>query len=107
MGVSAGRLIDSGCYNTAIGGNALRSNSLCSEHTAVGYAALYSNTTGQSNTAVGFCSLITNETGGFNVSLGRYVCVEIPLALKTQLLVIELYNVILQVIKMLRTEPHL
>jgi len=59
-----------GLYNTAIGQLSLYSNTTASNNTAVGYQAGYSNTTGAGLTAVGYQALITNSTGGYNTAVG-------------------------------------
>ena len=59
-----------GSYNTAIGELALIYNS-GGENTAVGSQALQSNTTGSNNTAVGYNALFSNTKGGDNVALGQ------------------------------------
>jgi hypothetical protein len=56
--------------NTAVGVNALFSNTTGDSNTANGYQALYSNTTGQYNTANGFEALYTNTTGSENIANG-------------------------------------
>ncbi len=56
--------------NTAVGVNALHSNTTGLDNTATGYDALLSNTTGNSNTAVGVETLIVNTTGGANTGVG-------------------------------------
>ena len=63
-----------GLYNTAVGSQALRGNTIGSSNTAVGYVALPSNTTGQQNVAVGYASLQSNSTGSFNTACGMYAC---------------------------------
>ncbi len=57
-------------YNTAIGKNALQSNTTGTYNTASGYYALYSNTTGYSNTASGSSALYSNKTGQNNTASG-------------------------------------
>ena len=57
--------------NTAVGYQALFSNTTGNVHVAVGHGSLRSNTTGAQNTAVGFESMYANTTGGFNVAMGR------------------------------------
>src|SRR5205807_4432295 len=41
-----------------------------SDNTALGYQAMYSNSTGQENSAVGSLALHDNTTGGANVAVG-------------------------------------
>ncbi len=62
---------NTGSYNTAVGSNALRTNTSASYNTAVGYYSLYTNSTGTYNTALGYYSLYSN-TGSYNSSLGSY-----------------------------------
>jgi uncharacterized coiled-coil protein SlyX len=75
-----------GIFNTAVGGQALYSNTNGIENTATGYLALTSNTigfgntangyqalefnTGDGNTAIGAAALENNTTGGSNIALG-------------------------------------
>jgi len=59
-----------GNSNTAIGLNALRSNTTGSSNTANGVNALSSNTTGNSNTANGLSALRLNTTGNYNTANG-------------------------------------
>jgi hypothetical protein len=56
--------------NTAIGFQALFSNTTGPHNTATGDAALYSNTTGIGNTATGYISLYSNTTGRANSAYG-------------------------------------
>jgi hypothetical protein len=58
-----------GTQNTAVGKDALYSNTTASNNTAVGYQAGYSNTTGRL-TAVGMKALYANTTGDANVAIG-------------------------------------
>src|SRR5437763_9161631 len=57
--------------NTAIGSVALRANTIGSENTATGTVALYANTTGSDNTATGLGTLGSNTTGGGNTAVGE------------------------------------
>jgi hypothetical protein len=57
-------------YNTAIGWEALYSNTTGTDNTANGYHALRSNTTGQGNTAYGVSTLDSNTTGSYNTANG-------------------------------------
>jgi len=62
----------SGGYNTAIGGNALTSNTTAQFNLAVGFEALRDNTTGADNVALGgYQALIQNTTGSYNVAVGK------------------------------------
>jgi Chaperone of endosialidase len=65
-----GRLLPGVCFNTAVGFNALRSNTTGSDNTAVGAQALQSNTTGGANTATGFDALFSNTAGNNNTAMG-------------------------------------
>jgi hypothetical protein len=56
--------------NTALGGEALQSNTTGSTNTAVGYQAVYSNTTGTANTALGLQALYANTTASSNTAIG-------------------------------------
>jgi hypothetical protein len=71
LGVGAGNPGGStGANNTALGDNALSSNTTGFFNTAVGFDALRSNTTGFLNTAVGTFSLDVNTTGSLNTAVG-------------------------------------
>ena len=59
-----------GSYNSAMGVNALNSNTTGYANTANGYAALYNNTTGNANTANGYAALYNNTTGNANTANG-------------------------------------
>ena len=56
--------------NTAVGSEALFTNTEGTGLTAVGFRALCNNTTGEFNTAIGFRALSLNTTGFWNVALG-------------------------------------
>ena len=56
--------------NTAIGFNALFSDTFGTENTAVGDGAMVDNTTGFDNTAMGWAALYTNTTGIENTAIG-------------------------------------
>jgi hypothetical protein len=58
-----------GLYNTAVGFNAL-ANQFSNWNTAIGYQALESDTSGGLNSAVGAEALASNTTGGYNSALG-------------------------------------
>ncbi len=58
--------------NTAIGNNALFSNTTGYQNTANGAYALNDNTTGYYNTANGYSALLFNTTGYGNTANGRY-----------------------------------
>jgi len=57
--------------NTALGYQALTSNTTGSNNTAFGYETLFSNTSGFANTAIGIHSLRGNTEGNFNTSIGE------------------------------------
>lgn len=69
-GVTVGRGGGSIAENTAIGANALLSNTTGNYNTANGRNALYSNTTGSVNTANGRSALFYNTTGSDNTANG-------------------------------------
>jgi hypothetical protein len=60
-----------GSFNTAVGASALLSNT-GGDNTAVGAQALQSNTTGNDNTAIGISALVTSQTGNRNIALGNF-----------------------------------
>ncbi|MDI3321397.1 hypothetical protein [Pinibacter soli] len=62
---------NTGAYNTAIGYSTLVYNTTGIRNTAVGVWALPQNTTGNYNTAVGFQTLYNNSTGVFNAAFGH------------------------------------
>jgi hypothetical protein len=66
----AGNSTMTGTTNTAIGVQALFSNTTGSQNTASGYGALYYNTTGSQNTADGLFALLRNTTGVDNTASG-------------------------------------
>ncbi len=66
-GVNSGNGIN---YNTAVGKNALYTNTTGFDNTAIGRKALYSNLGGSSNTAVGVLALQSNSTGTKNTAIG-------------------------------------
>jgi uncharacterized coiled-coil protein SlyX len=59
-----------GTANTAIGFQALFSNTTGGDNTASGYQALFSNTSGNNNTATGWIALFSNTTGALNTANG-------------------------------------
>ena len=65
-------LNNTGLYNTAIGWNALYSNSAGIRNTAIGMQALLYNTTGNNNTASGLNALLHNTTGNSNTANGIF-----------------------------------
>ena len=60
-----------GSYNTAVGVNALLSNTTASQNTAVGYQALYTNQTSNANTAVGYQAGYSSNGVVGNVFIGN------------------------------------
>ncbi len=67
LGKGAGNIFS----NTALGMNALYSNTTGYANTASGIYSLYHNTTGRSNTASGYGSLYSNTTGVENTASGH------------------------------------
>jgi hypothetical protein len=63
-------LNNTGLFNTAIGFDALSSNTTGPSNTAIGFQALFSNTTGILNTATGVQALGFNTTGNDNTASG-------------------------------------
>jgi hypothetical protein len=59
-----------GNFNTATGTSALQSNTTAVDNTATGAQALFSNTTGAGNTATGVQALFSNTTGFDNIAVG-------------------------------------
>jgi trimeric autotransporter adhesin len=70
VGVQALLSNTTGYANTAIGFNALSSNTGGFTNTAIGRRALQSNTDGLGNTALGSSALSSNTTGGDNTAGG-------------------------------------
>lgn len=60
----------SGRYNVAVGGSAMKSTTTGNHNTACGFQAMLGNTTGTANTAVGEDALMTNGAGNYNVAVG-------------------------------------
>ncbi len=60
----------SGHNNTAVGARALLANTIGSDNTATGLAALRDNTTGKYNTATGYRAMQDNTTGDNNTGSG-------------------------------------
>lgn len=60
-----------GINNTAVGSEALSSNTIGGGNTAVGFGALSTNTAGGDNTAIGANALQFNTTGNGNTASGR------------------------------------
>jgi hypothetical protein len=71
LGTNAGNPSSStGNRNTAIGEEALRSNTSGSDNTALGAEACYTNTSASSNTCIGSFALGSNSTGQVNTAVG-------------------------------------
>ena len=71
LGTGAGNPgVSTGDRDTALGEQALASNTTGSDNTAVGAEALYSNTSGATNTGVGSFALWSNTTGLVNTAVG-------------------------------------
>jgi hypothetical protein len=70
FGGLAGNLTMTGYDNTAVGYQALLTNTTGSDNTANGVGALYFNTSGSSNTANGSGALLFNTGGGGNTAAG-------------------------------------
>ncbi len=62
-----------GYWNTAVGTEALYSNTTGYANDSYGLVSLYSNTTGFYNSAFGYTSLGSNTTGSNNAAFGTYV----------------------------------
>jgi hypothetical protein len=60
-----------GVNNTALGTEALGSNTTGSTNTAIGTYSLMSNTTGYGNTGLGYATLQSNTTGTDNLAIGQ------------------------------------
>jgi hypothetical protein len=71
LGTGAGNPgVSTGSGNTALGDNALASNTTGFFNTAVGFDSLTTNTTGFENTGVGTFALTANTDGSLNTALG-------------------------------------
>jgi hypothetical protein len=70
IGTGAGTSTSTSLYNTAVGFNALVTNTTGTNNSAFGRGALRYNTTGNYNTALGLQSLNTNTTGLENTASG-------------------------------------
>jgi hypothetical protein len=66
----------SGFSNTAMGADALQLNTIGFDNTAVGIAALTDNTSGNDNTAVGVDALQVDSGGGGNTAMGSFALVK-------------------------------
>jgi hypothetical protein len=72
LGVNALLSNTTGSYNVAFGYDALSSNTTGEYHAAFGYQALDSQTTGTENTAVGYWALQSTNTGSYNTAMGGF-----------------------------------
>lgn len=63
--------VNTGYWNTAIGSQALASNTTATRNTAIGWNTLSTVTTGGSNTAIGGNALNLTTTGSQNTAVGR------------------------------------
>jgi hypothetical protein len=63
---------NTGKFNTALGDQALFTNTSGSNNSATGYKALNANSTGNYNTSNGYQSLYSNTTGSWNTAIGQY-----------------------------------
>ncbi len=70
VGYQSGMADDGGNNNSALGIEALKSNTSGSNNSALGAQALFSNSTGQDNTGTGFNVLYANDTGISNTAVG-------------------------------------
>lgn len=60
-----------GSYNTAVGDQAMRTNTVGFANTATGFQALYKNLGGSRNVASGYRALYSNTSGAGNVAIGN------------------------------------
>ena len=72
-GLTVGRGLGGAVSNTALGTDALKTNTTGTSNTALGYQALLSNTIGLSNVAIGDVALLNNLNGADNVAVGSDV----------------------------------
>jgi Chaperone of endosialidase len=63
---------NTGLWNTAIGYQALSSNTIGGDNVAVGSSALEANSDGYFNVAVGYNAMFSNSSGSFNTATGLY-----------------------------------
>jgi hypothetical protein len=71
--VSVGKGAGTGVNNTAVGEEALQTNTIGTQNTAFGYRALKFNAAASNNTAIGTFTLTSNTTGSDNTAIGRAV----------------------------------
>lgn len=69
-GITVGKGAGTGSYNTAMGSNALISNTTGGYNNAIGRGALTSNISGTNNIALGANALLSNTTGNSNIAIG-------------------------------------
>jgi hypothetical protein len=72
MGYNALYSNTTGYHNSAMGFQALCYNTTGHHNSAMGYYALRSNTTGYNNSAMGVNALYSNTTGSYNSAMGYY-----------------------------------
>jgi hypothetical protein len=70
-GITLGKGAGNGFTNTALGLDALVSNTSGQSNTAIGYLSMSQNTTGNNNLAIGSQSLYSNNTGFSNLAIGN------------------------------------
>jgi hypothetical protein len=70
IGANALTTNTTGAYQVAIGGNALFTANGTNYNTAIGYGAGYSTTTGDNNVIMGRSAMYNNTTGGSNTAIG-------------------------------------
>jgi len=75
IGVQALSSNTTGNCNTANGAEALISNGTGNNNTAIGFQALNNNRTGSNNTAIGLQALSSNGTGNYNTACGYYALI--------------------------------
>lgn len=71
IGANALKSNTTGTYNTAVGLNSMFTNASGGSNTAIGYNSSFSNTFGINNCAVGSNALFTNSSGSHNVAIGN------------------------------------
>jgi hypothetical protein len=72
IGVNALVSNTAGSENVAVGQGALANNRDSSGNTAIGFTALHNNSTGSGNTGIGESALAINSTGSGNTGIGQY-----------------------------------
>ena len=71
IGLNALESNTTGIYNTAVGATALQSNTIGIDNNALGRDTLFNNTIGSDNNAIGRAALYLNTEGDANAALGR------------------------------------